>query len=447
MEESPLMQFVEWMSAHLDDDVATHSYFNRKQRQRWQCESLYDAYSGYYWRHPDIERLRVPSGADFASSTRALNALRGELIEALNSRSDEATRIACVDVVLWGGVGHGNVKWFFDNEAGLSDVIETTRTALDSRDSMHAVLNDSGTLRFNAGMTKVYSLICEDFIIYDSRVAAALGWLVVKFCRSRAWTSVPPALCFPWAPANDGKTRHKKRRNASEATLVFPSLVSGPLHAKWNIQASQVLAAVLRHENARESRLMSIDSLSEQLRALEAALFMIGYNLDSNDDEVVMLVRNGIRSGERMMEQNSNWITLPMLRNGVCQYRVTDRGIDIDFSTDLTNIKHFSDQQLDATLTYLWKHFETGPFPLANQADAVADGTANDGLGTAFRTAAKGNPPDTSRLGVVFEHLNVFTRYVQCGVRATNWTLNAQALGLSPDDDNVRIRPLLDRNR
>jgi len=44
-------------------------------------------------------------------------------------------------------------------------------------------------LRVNAGMSKVYSLICESFIIYDSRVVAALGWLVMKYCSDRKLTS------------------------------------------------------------------------------------------------------------------------------------------------------------------------------------------------------------------------------------------------------------------
>lgn len=38
-------------------------------------------------------------------------------------------------------------------------------------------------LRSNAGLTKVYSLVLDDFIIYDSRVAAALAWLVMIWGR------------------------------------------------------------------------------------------------------------------------------------------------------------------------------------------------------------------------------------------------------------------------
>lgn len=60
----------------------------------------------------------------------------------------------------------------------------------------------TGLSRFNAGITKVYSLVLEDFIIYDSRVAATLGWLVATFCRAGA-REVPDALRFPWMPAKE----------------------------------------------------------------------------------------------------------------------------------------------------------------------------------------------------------------------------------------------------
>ena len=51
--------------------------------------------------------------------------------------------------------------------------------------------------RFNAGITKVYSMVLENFIIYDSRVAAALGWLVAQFCRALFVTAVSRAWTFP----------------------------------------------------------------------------------------------------------------------------------------------------------------------------------------------------------------------------------------------------------
>ncbi|MHB2080818.1 hypothetical protein [Pseudomonas asiatica] len=86
----------------------------------------------------------------------------------------------------------------------MSKLIQAVRLAIDTGDLGYPVLR-SKHLRFNAGMTKVYALICEDFLIYDSRVAAALGWLVVKYCEAHGIAKVPDALCFPWAAAKEGE--------------------------------------------------------------------------------------------------------------------------------------------------------------------------------------------------------------------------------------------------
>lgn len=107
------------------------------------------------------------------------------------------------------------------------------------------------TLRFNSGMTKVYSLLCDNFVIYDSRVAAALGWAIVKYCQLHGLATVPELLCFPWAAAKEGLGADRKR----------------------------LMQAVLDHPNARESHFHTVEAPNNPLRALEAAFFMIGYDL------------------------------------------------------------------------------------------------------------------------------------------------------------------------
>lgn len=61
--------------------------------------------------------------------------------------------------------------------AGLANEIDSVKTILSGNDDNSALK----VRRFNAGMSKVYSLIVADFIIYDSRVAAALAWFVARW--------------------------------------------------------------------------------------------------------------------------------------------------------------------------------------------------------------------------------------------------------------------------
>jgi hypothetical protein len=93
-------------------------------------------------------------------------------------------------------------------------------------------------------------------------------------------SKVPEGLCFPWAAAKEGKnTLAPKRRDPGTGGLKFKVLRSGHHHAMWNMRASWVLSAVLAHPSAAGSRFHLVPTPNDPLRALEAALFMIGYDL------------------------------------------------------------------------------------------------------------------------------------------------------------------------
>ena len=87
-------------------------------------------------------------------------------------------------VLFWGGVytrhrnGGGNAGWL-DDRVQAEDLAVNLRAALAALTDASVYFDRGPTdLRSNAGLTKVYSLVLDDFIIYDSRVAAALAWLV-----------------------------------------------------------------------------------------------------------------------------------------------------------------------------------------------------------------------------------------------------------------------------
>lgn len=50
------------------------------------------------------------------------------------------------------------------------------------------------SLKMNSGFSKIYSLLVDDFIMYDSRVAAALCLLVRRFCEAKGLNEVPGSL-------------------------------------------------------------------------------------------------------------------------------------------------------------------------------------------------------------------------------------------------------------
>lgn len=270
--------FIEWFARELDSrTLFQHTYIQRRTGKVWACESLYDAFETYQWNSPANDRLGFAATGDAAGNAQALKALRRDLKAA---GSDDAKMLqATLDVMAWGGVTAGNAQWLRANERGLAQQVNEVAAAIDACDPAAPVLR-AKTLRFNAGMTKVYSLLCADFIIYDSRVAAFLGHAVVLFCTLHGLTTVPQYLCFPWAGAKEGKNAQApKRRNPGNGTLAFIRLRSHAHHALWNLRASWVMSAVLAHPAAAYSRFNLARSQGDALRALESAAFMYGYCL------------------------------------------------------------------------------------------------------------------------------------------------------------------------
>lgn len=432
MEKSTYLQtpavtnFVKWMSENLDGATFTHKYTNRRSGCAWCCDSLYDAYAQYHWPHPGNQRLGEPTGTTFESSAATLQALSQDLQRALASQgSDHSVVTAAVDVMTWGGVRAGNVRWLHANQASLPRVLSSTMQALDAGNTDHPLLV-AKDLRFNAGMTKVYSLICDRFVIYDSRVAAALGWAVVKFCQAAELSEVPQELRFPWAPAKSAANDPSpKRRNPGQYGFIFPRLRSGAIHAAWNLKASWLLSSVLEQAAAQNSQFNQVEHFDTRLRALEAALFMIGYDLDASDAGVSTANLEPIIDHTPDSEAESFWNDCQTLSKGnPFRYRLTDSGIAIEDGPTFT-LTHIS-----STLTQLWTDFGSSAFPLANSATDVRDGTAPKGMGVAYFQATGANPPNTSKLAAVLEELGAIVPAAGYSPRSLSWTLDLRRLGL-----------------
>lgn len=270
--------FIEWLAELLGSNRhVEHGYTNRQTEKLWQFSNLYDAFSQYEWHHSGVPHLNIKGGSCAASNAEALDALGADLGTA---KCDDSMLRGTQATMAWGGVSAHNSQWLKDNQVGLAAMVEQVAQVLRQGDLDSPEFNID--LRFNAGMTKVYSLICDNFIIYDSRVAAALGWLVMKHCSERKLTSLPEGLRFPWAPAKEAQNTAapKNRDPGIESEFKFPRLRRGHHHALWNMRASWVLSKALAHPSAQGSRFHQ--GSGNPLRKLEMGLFMIGYDLGSS---------------------------------------------------------------------------------------------------------------------------------------------------------------------
>lgn len=280
-------QFVAWLSRRIDGTEAVdfqHGY-----------QTLGDARDAYAWPRgrstiptPDGDLVLAPK-SNLAANSAVLQALSNGLRASLaNSNIEQDTLADWVEAVLrWGGVylrqrGGGNAGWL-DARRAAGDLRETLKVALEAFTS-GSIHTDEGpiNLRSNAGLTKVYSLALDDFIIYDSRVAGALAWMVMS-CWRPVTGDIPHHLRFICMPAKEGPNVAPAERKArSPDGLIFSSLQGSGMqihrrHAMWNLRANYVLTAALEQAQQRCGNIAPAGFRT--VRDVEAALFVMGYDL------------------------------------------------------------------------------------------------------------------------------------------------------------------------
>ncbi len=444
--------FVAWMSAHLDDATFSHAYTLRTGNERWTCTSLFNAYEKYRWTHVALPEYELEAGSSSASNLLVLDTLQKELREGLVAGDNDRVLMAATAVMKWGGVVNGNVPWLNAWREDLCRIIGETRDAINAGDTDQPPFARS-ELRFTSGMSKVYSLVCDGFAIYDSRVAAALCRAVVLFCRETGRDCVPADLNFPWAAAKTSPNAvNPPLRNASQDEYTFQRLVRGRPYVAWNTKVSWLLSAIASHRSTQDSAFARLDSTAQRLRAMEAALFMFGYDLVDRPNRGQGA---GAASLMRVISDGPSHDQGSLTEDGWAQCKTTARGKPFEYrlvpeaggihTRDVgeNTLLHFSDEELNRTLQALLRDFGDLPFPLANSVDGVPKGKVPNGLGVAFWKETGKSAGHTSRLAAVLQCIEVFKACENAPTPAKYWSLNRETLHVD-GSGKVNIRPYLD---
>ena len=276
--------FVAWLRRRVRGEVCfEHGYRMPGPQGDWRCCSLWEAYEGYRW-----------DGADFETTQKTLGRLReeiraamaqevlpntGERNKAVVKAPDNCRFIrAALEVLKWGRVSPGKK----DRLCGLGDrALRTFSEAARRLDPSQADTSQLDGVWMNSGWTKVYALMLDGFPMYDGRVGAAMGYLVRLWwratrpdCTNEKTCQVPELLRFRWLAGRNG--RH---RDPSAGWLRFRRLrhADPRTWAECNVRTAWILGEV-----CDEGRFGELPA-DRRLRALEAALFMIGYELPRDD--------------------------------------------------------------------------------------------------------------------------------------------------------------------
>lgn len=272
VQENDVKKFIDWINTKNEPGSFLHSYTSLKPKQDWQCNSVYNAYENYNWAFSFTD----PTGKqikcnDFDESTAYLIEAKNNLMNAILINDQALTEKNCDAILGWGGVSKDRDK-----------NIETLKTAQKTLtpltfDTDHEIKG----IFMNSGYSKIYSCLIDDFIIYDSRVGAALGLLVRKFCEETKIKSIPNNLHFAFADARLAKGHIGKIRDPGNDVYKFSKLNNNAsFYIHNNMKANWLVKEVTDHPDSKFSRLKA----EKRMRAFESALFMIGYkvNQDTN---------------------------------------------------------------------------------------------------------------------------------------------------------------------
>ncbi len=293
LRQKDVSDFCVWLA----DIVAGAQPFAFQHAKTGHYRWLSDAFGAYAWparatsgvhQTPGMA-FSLPARSSFAANEAVLKDLQAGLREALADQPVDPREVAkwVASIFKWGGVYTekknkagaligGNRHWLDQHAATIDTILHQVRREIALQD------DDCGlpSLRFNSGMTKVYALLLDDFIIYDSRVAATLAWLVLQFRRRsgvQPVQAVGPNLRFGCMVANQSPAAaHRKLRNPDRT--VFANMSAAPFeHYRWNLRANWVLVEAFARAKALAPGAGARPFRS--VREIEAALFQAGADL------------------------------------------------------------------------------------------------------------------------------------------------------------------------
>lgn len=278
--QEPIPAFIEWMNDTCQEGNYKHEYYTMRPRGHWQCHSIFHAYEAYKWGFSSFDpHTGLPvKGNTYAQSSDYLQRMSTGLKSAVTTEQEEKALQYCRAIMQWGGVLWRNedaLKRFTAHDPLTVRLIEMQQRLAPAAFTLS---DDMADMFINSGFSKIYSLLIDDFVIYDSRVGAALGLLVRKFCEESGLKYIPNVLKFAYAdaPAVKGHTGPRNVRDAGTDHYKFPKLNNNvSKYINNNMRANWLIKAIAHHPGNAFSTLPD----HERMRALEAALFMVGYKV------------------------------------------------------------------------------------------------------------------------------------------------------------------------
>ena len=266
LDDPHVRDFLEWAAPLATGERPLRHQWRSPKWGSWSCETLFDAHRAYKW--PFTCYLAGDSaprnGWSYEDTVAVLDALKRQLWDSVGRNDTRRFLEAAVAVAQWGKVRGTERRLRGLGGDALPELTATARLLDPAVADLRCV---SDVRLMTSGFSKIYSLLVDGFPIYDSRVACGIASLVRFFCEETQRTEVPASLAFG-IPPSQGRVK----RNPSCTPLVFPRLWSSShrRYAESNVMAAWLLDALSEAPPFSELG-------GERQRALQSAMFMIGY--------------------------------------------------------------------------------------------------------------------------------------------------------------------------
>lgn len=281
---SIISEFIDYLHEIVTDQVPLDLTFSvPKQNKEYPSEYWFDnpqrivnykffkeSLTEYYWARESFDQNK-----------ERLQKISSQFKDAIASSSDDAFYQAVDDCLLWGAgyrksasLYKNNIDWlnkhFPTKEGVLSYFVDTLNLLQAEQVELHSL---PSIFKMNSGYTKVYALMAPShFIIYDSRVAAGLGLLFIKFVSDKAvhLHGSKNALGIRFLKQGTKPRDPNFILNIGMEAIYPSSPKSSVHHAESNILTNWLLQAV--EERVKQCAVQS----NVDLRKMEAGLFMLG---------------------------------------------------------------------------------------------------------------------------------------------------------------------------
>jgi hypothetical protein len=307
--DTEVIKFVNWASVYLHSVQVDLNISRRGTGRalktlgpgvRGQFVGVDQIVKAYHWRSSwtDPAHIVTESG-DWPSTRRTLAALSAWLQREVAAGNCAGARSAAREVIQWGGDRKPEVgaTRFLDNIPNLPAYLMGAAGDLSLGNGDEGVTPNVAEM--NAMLTKVHAMAANDGLpIYDSRVAATIASLVEIYRQNltNPWTILPRTLHFM---AVDRTPRRRTLGLEVCSTWPTPVIDPGVITRETTVNAIRkraeqwssskmrlgwLMEEIIGAARRRNVPLFNDDTvtgpgLPSEMHALEAALFMIGFDV------------------------------------------------------------------------------------------------------------------------------------------------------------------------